>query len=169
MLPAERTQNLESGIFEWFRDEGNREMAVDGSAGMKQYFVDLTAFKCERLKIVNVQLNISGGKIDDPEMFGGMANALTNGFQVGFIEKNGDVFDEETYLLAYNNYDLINNSSSSKPWGFSKDARDVMIVKFFEDFDLEIDTRKYPAIFATVRDDLSSNHSIMMSLRAHTA
>ena len=166
MLPAEREQFPSQVVFAWLENNGSKEMAIDGSAGAR-YFNYTFPRNGRHFRILNVQINISGGKVDDPEFFGGLPNALANGLEMGFYVKDGDDYTPTPLANYKTNYDLVSQSSSSKPWGFTKDARDVMIIKLFEDYTIMVDPHKYDAIYAKVQDDLSALHSMSMCIRGY--
>ena len=167
MLPGERGQIPTQVIFEWLRNGGSTEMAVDGS-GTTQVFTYEFNSNGKDIKILNVQLNISGAKLDDPEFFGGLPAALTNGIELGFLKKDANGSQEEILGVFKNNYEMLAGSSSSKPWGFTKDARDVMVVKFFEDYDICLPAFQYTGIYLKVKDDLTALHSMNMAIRGYS-
>ena len=167
MLPGERGQTPSQVIFAWLRNNGSTEMAVDGS-GTSQIFTYEFNANGKDIKVLNAQLNISGAKLDDPEFFGGLPNALTNGIEFGFLIKDAQGSQEEMLGLFKNNYELLSGSSSSKPWGFTKDTSDVMVVKFFEDYDLCLPAFKYTGIYLKVSDDLTALHSMNMAFRGYS-
>jgi hypothetical protein len=169
MLPGTREITIQQSVFGYLEDgASSTEMAIDGSITPVRFSYRFAPTN-RHLTILNSVLTLSGGKLDDPALFGGLAVALTNGCQMGWTVKSGDTEVDYPALIPFkNNYDLVSFASNSKPWGFTSDTKDVMICEFFQDFLPSIDPLQITSLYLDIQDDLTGLDSMHMALRGHS-
>lgn len=154
MLPGEKNVRIQDAFFGYALNGGSNEIGVNGSVTPVRFEIIFPQSNRDFL-IINNTLTYSGGKIDDPAGFAGIAApGLTNGIELGYITPAGD-FEMPTSPFK-TNQDLVSGSGQSKPWGFNSTTKDMIQVEFLSDYILRLDPRQVLGIYLIVKDDLST-------------
>ena len=154
MLQGEKNIRIQDAFLAYALNGASRELGVNGSVTPVRFEITFPTTNRD-FNIINASLTLSGGKIDDPAGFAGLASpGLTNGMELGYITPDGDY-----PMLASpfkTNHELIAGSGVSKPWGFDSTTKDMIQVEFLTDYILRLSTRQVSGIYLVVNDDLST-------------
>ena len=154
MLPGKQNIRIQDAFLAYALNASSRELGVDGSVTPVRFELSFPETNRD-FNIINGSLTLSGGKIDDPGGFAGIAApGLTNGLEMGYITPSGDF-----PMLASpfkTNLELIAGSGVSKPWGFNSTTNDLIQVEFLTDYILRLSTKQVTGIYLVVNDDLEA-------------
>lgn len=171
MLPGEKEVRPVEAFLSYAKNTGgSNELAVDGSTIPIRFEVKFPNYNLGRdFKLLEVVLVIGGGgRLDTPENFGGLNNPLVNGLTLGWLVSASQHLSVlETLVSIKSNYDLICFSSSSKPWGFTAERKDVLVARFFGDFEPTFNAKRIIGLYIDIQDDLTDIDSMRLSVRGH--
>ena len=155
MLPGLKEIGPLQAYFSFLKNVGSDEMAVNGSVTPVRF--DAIFPQTNRhFRIINAVLTISGGKIDDPTFFAGLAVALTNGLELGFLVTTaGGTVESAVGIPLKTNFDMVSYAAETRPWGFTKAATDVFVAEFFKDYRITFDPKYITGFDIKVSDDLT--------------
>jgi hypothetical protein len=155
MLPGRRAEQIEHTFFGYATNGGSNELGVDGSSVPVRFEVLFPTSVGRDFDIINTTLTLSGGKIDDPNGFIGLASpGLAVGMELGFITVIGDFPMKASPYKT--NFDIVTGSGFSKPWGFSSSSKDMMYAEILGKYNIRITTGQVSGIYIIVNDDLES-------------
>ena len=154
MLPGTKNIRIQDAFIAYALNASSRELGVNGSVTPVRFELSFPTTDRD-FNIINASLTFSGGKIDDPAGFAGLASpGLTNGMELGYITPSGDF-----PMLASpfkTNHELIAGSGVSKPWGFDSTTKDLIQIEFLTDYVLRLSTKQVTGIYLVVNDDLEA-------------
>jgi len=154
MLPGSKNIRIQDAFFAYALNGASRELGVNGSVTPVRFEI-LFPQSNRDFNIINASLTLSGGKIDDPAGFAGLAApGLTNGLEIGYILPAGDYPMLTSPFKT--NQELVSGSGLSKPWGFNSTTKDMIQVEFLTDYILRVDAKQVTGLYVVVNDDLST-------------
>lgn len=168
MLPGKKETNPISADFGYMTLDGagsENDMNVDGSATPQWFEYRFSAQDNRHYQLINGVLTMSGGKLDDPQNFAGLSAPLTNGIEIGWITYSQGTETDYPMRTIKDNYDMVSFASASKPWGFTSDNKDVMVVQFFSDYEVVFDPKWIRGLYLIVRDDLTDMDGMRFGIR----